>query len=178
LANNVLNDLKICILCSQFSNRKALGSVGSVGDFYNANIDMVVEVEKQAINEQLHNMGAFKTEPVEGAGSNCTIGKPADLDRCFMQLGIGAEQKVGGSNLDQLVPYECWVLKVSSVQASIIVGLTAAHGYAAFLDVVPAAQQQMHNKDGRPAGTDDCQFTLFQSVATKVCVSIFILLLK
>jgi hypothetical protein len=74
-----------------------------VGDFYNANIDSLVEQsdnegdkkQKQALNEKLRALKAFKFEPAKVSNSNCTIGnKPADLDCRFAQLGVGAEQKV------------------------------------------------------------------------------------
>jgi hypothetical protein len=51
-------------------------------------------------------------------------------------------------------------------QASIIVGLTTVKGYGDFLNMGPEQQMAM---DDDKHGADSCQFTLFQSIGTKVC---------
>jgi hypothetical protein len=73
-------------------SRTALGTVGSVGDFYNSNTDSLLELNQQ----NLHVPKAYKTETIQGKNTTkCTIGRStADMDSLFEQLGVGAEQKV------------------------------------------------------------------------------------
>jgi hypothetical protein len=90
------------------SRRALMGSVGSVGDFYNINTDSLLVPDQ--LNFHIREAYKYKTEPAQGNNTaRCTIGRStADLDRLFELLGVGAEQKVfytfyieSCSNLDQ-----------------------------------------------------------------------------